>query len=170
MARWWVVFVLMLPMAAWADIDISEYETKSSLKNPRTQKRYLDQIATEKAEEARREADLLAAEKQAEAARRMADEARPWPERLTEMRCTACHVAGHYTQNGHTLLGWWLVVLRMKEVNKVDLDWNEATLIVAHLSNLHPATLGDAMLEWGALLLGVGLPIAGVAYSRRRRK
>lgn len=170
MTRCWMLFVLLLPMVAWADIDISEYETKSSLKNPRTQKRYLDQIATEKAEEERREAELLAAEKLAEAARRLADEARPWPERLTEMRCTACHVAEHYTQNGHTSLGWWLVVLRMKEVNKVALAWDEARLIVTYLSEQHPANPDGAVIEWGAVILGLGLPFVAVSFGRRISK
>lgn len=169
MTRWWMLFVLLLPMVAWADIDISEYETKSSLKNPRTQKRYLDQIATEKAEEERREAELLAAEKQAEAARRLADEARPWPERLTEMRCTACHIAKHYSRKRHTRMGWWLVILRMKEVNKVALAWEEAAQIVAYLSERYPADTEARVIEWGGLAAGLGLPV-GLVFLRRRLK
>lgn len=163
----WMVSVLLLPMVAWADIDIREYETKSSLKSPRIQKRYLDQIATEKAEESKREAELLAAEKQAEAARRIADEARPWPERLTVMRCTACHATEHYSSKRHTRIGWWLVVLRMKEVNNAVLPWDEVAQIVAYLSERYPADSEARVIEWGGLAAGLGLPF-GLVFLRRR--
>jgi hypothetical protein len=168
-ARMLLLLLLTMPAgrSAWADIDHSEYETKTALGNTVTQRRYLEQIAAERREEARREAERAEAARREAEARRLAEEARPWPERLTERHCTACHAATNYTLNGHTHVGWWLVVLRMKEVNKAPLSWDEAAVIVPYLAEHHPASGADRWLEWSLLASALAAPV-GAGYAVRR--
>lgn len=159
---------------ARADIDPSEYETKARTGSQKEQARLKAQIE----EEARREAERERREAEEEARRIAAErarlEARPWPVRLTERRCTLCHNADNYTQNRHTWAGWQAVVLRMQYLNHCPLEAGERDVIVAHLSEKHPAPLGEALLEWGAGLMALLMPAAGGtaiwALRRRRRK
>jgi hypothetical protein len=158
---------------AWADIDNAELQAKTALRDDKAKAEYLRRIAEEMAEEERREAQLAADAAREEEARRRAEEARPWPERLTEMRCTECHAATHYTDNGHTAAGWWVVALRMRYVNDAPLDWGQKSIIVGYLKEQYPARGIDHIIEW--LLIGTALLTipAGALFGRwywNRRK
>jgi hypothetical protein len=99
--------------AGWADVDVSEYESRSTLSSPLEQERTRREIDQERAAEAlraAREAQRLARKRTEEDEARAA---RPYGERLLEARCTVCHAAANYETKRHTRLGWWLVVLRM---------------------------------------------------------
>jgi hypothetical protein len=72
----------------------------------------------------------------------------------------------------NTWLGWQAVVLRMQYLNHCPLEPAERGVIVAHLAEEHPAPLGHAIMEWGALAAGLLAPPAGAfAFGvwRRRR-
>lgn len=164
---------LVAGSAALADIDDSEYETKAKPGSRKEQARLKAQIEEEarlEAEQAVREAEEEAKRLAAEHARK---EARPYPVKLTERRCTLCHNADNYTRNGHTWLGWQAVVLRMVYLNYCPLEPGERGVIVAHLSEFYPAAPGEALLEWGAGVLALVFPVAvglgGRACWRRRR-
>jgi hypothetical protein len=155
---------------AWADIDVSEYQTKAEPGSEQEQARLKAQIE----EEARREAERAQREAEEEAKRIAAErarlEARPYPVRLTERRCTLCHIAGNYTGNRHTWLGWQAVVLRMQYLNHCPLEPGERGVIVAHLAETYPASTAEAMLEWGALVGVLASPLAGVFAFRVWRR
>jgi hypothetical protein len=155
---------------AWSDIDPSEYETKARTGSPMEQARLRAQIE----EEARREAERAQREAEEEAKRIAAErarlEARPYPVRLTERRCTLCHIADNYTGNRHTWLGWQAVVLRMQYLNHCPLEPGERGVIVAHLAETYPASTAEAMLEWGALVGGLASPLAAVFAFRVWRR
>jgi hypothetical protein len=155
-----------------ADVDLSVYESETALRDPGEQARYLQQIERERVDEARREAQRLAEEARAAEERRRVESQRPWPERLTEQRCTLCHAATNYTANAHSWIGWWAVMLRMKYMNAAPLGWEEMPPIVAHLSEQHPAGTTDAVLEWAAFAGGLLAPVAltaGAIWHWRRR-
>lgn len=148
------IFALGPPPAARADIDPEELQARSVLKDRQSQEKYRRQIEIDQAAERRRAAELALDAQRADAERRRAEAARPWPVRLTEQRCTLCHPATHYTRNGHALPGWWAVGLRMKYANEAPVSWEELQLIVTHLSELHPTSDADTRVEW---LLFVGV-------------
>jgi hypothetical protein len=154
-----------------ADVDVSEYQTRAVPGSEKEQARLralIEEEAKLVAERARQEAEEEAKRIAAERARR---EARPWPVRLTERRCTLCHSADNYLQNGHTWLGWQAVVLRMQYLNHCPLQPGERGVIVTHLSETHPASIAEALLEWGALAAALLTPAAaalGIRAWRRR--
>lgn len=161
---------LSLSPLAQADIDPDELKAHTALKDRKAQKEALKQIEIDKSAEARREAEEALAAERAEADRRRAEEARPWPVRLTEQRCTVCHPAINYTRNAHALPGWWAVGLRMKYANKAPVDLDELRIIVPHLAEAHPATGFDHWIEWmlAALLLSSPLAVTTTAHVARR--
>lgn len=170
------VAAALVVASARADVDVSEYDPRASVSDRQSQQRYLRQIEIDKQAEAVREAERLLEEQRAEAERRRIEAARPWPERLTEQRCTLCHSAFNYTRNAHALPGWWTVALRMKLVNKAPVSWGELQIIVPHLAARHPAARIDHWVEWALALLFLASPAlflaigyaAKRAYQRRR--
>lgn len=164
-----VLFAVAVP--AWADVDVSEYQTRAVPGSEKEQARLKARIEEEarlEAERARREAEE---ETRRIAAERARLEARPYPVRLTERRCTLCHTPDNYSRSGHTWLGWQMVVLRMQYLNHCPLEPGERGVIVAHLSATQPAPLGEALMEWGACLMAVLIPVAlgAAAWAWRRR-
>jgi len=170
---WLGLLAVLAAPAAHADVDLSEYESKTALKDNKSRQDYLRQIAAEKAEAARREAVLAEqAQRQAEA-QRLVEAARPWPERLTEQRCTLCHAATNYTTNGHTLAGWWVVAVRMKAFNRAPLSWDELRVVVPYLTANFPAREWDGPLEWSLVLAALAAPVLAAVLGRwlwRRRR
>ena len=154
---------------AQADIDDSAYDTASQRVSTAARRAMDAELAQEKAKELAREREEREAEARAQAEREAALAARPYPVRLLEQRCTACHAAGHYMEQSHTLPGWWLVVLRMKVLNAAELDGAEMSVLAAHLTQLRPAAGIDAALEYAALPLLLAFPFVGWWGWRRLR-
>lgn len=168
----WAALLLTAGSGARADVDVSEYQTRTAPGSEKEQARLKARIEEEaklEAERARREAEEEAKRVAAERARR---EARPYPVTLTERRCTLCHTADNYTQNRHTWLAWQAVVLRMQYFNHCPLEPDERGVIVSHLLEKYPAPLGKALTEWGAGLMAPLIPVAGgvAAFAWRRRR
>ncbi|HET9699384.1 MAG TPA: hypothetical protein VFP70_00530 [Burkholderiales bacterium] len=156
---------------ARADVDVSEYQTRAKPGSEQEQARLKTRIE----EEARLEAERAHQEAEEEAKRLAAErarlEARPYPVKLTERRCTLCHNADNYTRNGHTWPGWQAVVLRMQYLNHCPLEPGERAVIVAYLAETHPASTAEALLEWSALAAALLLPLGGaVAFGAWRRR
>lgn len=153
-----------------ADIDVAEYETRGAVRSERERQRMQREFETQRQQEQQRSrledeerARLAAAE-----AVRLA--ARPYPQRLTESRCTVCHAATNFQQQAHTWPGWLAVVLRMKYLNHAPLESGEFPVIVGYLAATHPAGRSDALLEYAvapAALAAAALPLL---WYRRRRK
>lgn len=156
--------------SAGADIDAAEYETRTHLRDGRSQDRMRRQIEVEREAEARRAAERDDALRQAEAGRLRAEAARPWPERLTEQRCTSCHAARNYLEAAHTAPFWWGVALRMKWVNGAPVGWDELAVIVPQLHAQRPAGGMRAVIEWASIaaLLVAPAAVYGVQYRLRR--
>lgn len=153
-----------------ADVDISEYQTKGSVRNSAQERAFQEQFARER----QREAERLRAEQEALAQEReatMALEAtRPWPERLTRDRCTKCHPAEHYSHKSHSPLFWYLIVQRMVYLNDAKLTPEEQPVITAYLSATHPAGTLRSVVELVSLVvLLVAILGALIAVRRLRR-
>lgn len=157
--------------AALADIDDSAYDTSSQRVSAAKRRAMEADFARERQHEAERERLVREADARAEAERQAALAARPYPVRLLEQRCTACHAAGHYMEQSHTLPGWWFVVLRMKYLNQAELDGAEMSLLATHLTRIRPAVGTEAALEYSALPILLTLPFAaGWGWRRLRRR
>jgi hypothetical protein len=167
------VVALGLVGMARADVDPAEYELKSSLRSEKERQQMKARLEAEKKveEEMRRQAEAEEARRRAEERARL--EARPYPVKLTERQCTRCHVAANYENQNHTLLGWWLVVLRMEHFNQAEFGPGEKSVIVSHLSATRPADTGTRLQEYGLLLAGAsGLALlvwGGIRLRRYRR-
>ncbi|MBL8485682.1 MAG: hypothetical protein JNK22_01075 [Rhodocyclaceae bacterium] len=162
-----IALALLIASAARADVDPSEYGTRSSLRSEAERQRLQRELSRERAVEAGRDA-----ERRAEAAGRLAAEqarleGRPWPVRLTEARCTACHPATNYSLADHALPGWWMVALRMRFMNDAPVTWGEMRIIARHLAETYPARRETALIEWG---LAGGALAAGTWLTLRRRR
>lgn len=139
---------------------------------------------TEEERKARREAierDRLAAEERRRAieeaarAEREAREAerasRPYPERLTEQRCTPCHSTADFKHQARTWTGWAFTVWRMRLAHGADLEPGEWRVITAYLAKTQGAS--------GARTAGVRTAIVAIPailaasiwiLTRRRRR
>ena len=171
---WWRVLVLISlfgshPLAR-ADIDVTEYQTARSVKTERERQQLQERFESERQQEMARQAEAQARERHRfeEAQARLA--ARPWPERLTEAKCSKCHTDQNYQRAAHALPGWWGVVLRMRLFNQAELSWSDMTTIVPHLSDAYPASASSAAMEWGMLLLSLLLAAIGIAWVIRRNR
>lgn len=159
--------LLLVSASAGADIDVSEYEFKASLRDRKAREAQLRRIADDQAAEARHAAAAAAAAERQARERQQAEAARPWPERLTEQRCTSCHSAANYTRRAHTVLGWWVVALRMREINGAQAGLAELAVIVPFLAEKHPAGGLAAGLEWSLLPLSAVCLWAATWLGRR---
>ncbi len=173
LSRWLLFqwFLLGLPAAApaWADVDVSEYQPRQSVRS--AQERESLQADFERQ---RHEAEARAEAARREEARRRAEEharreARPYPVRLTEARCTSCHSALNYETNRHAWPGWAAVVLRMKFFNHAPLAWQDMWIISRHLSQTRPADPATAAIEWCCLALAPVFFAGAVAWRHRRK-
>lgn len=109
-----------------------------------------------------------------EEARQREWEAKPLPYRLTYTRCTGCHTAESFETRAYSRIGWELIILRMRVLNKARLEPGERGQIAGYLAEAHPASMARAA---GEIIIGVillALPfILGrwvSRFLRRRRK
>lgn len=175
-ARLWWVFAFMLAAAgpAAADIDISEYEPPGALGSARQRAQMREGIAADIEAERRRaeqQAERERREREAGAAR---EARRPYAERLTEQRCTACHTARNFADVRHTWLGWRLVVARMVWLNGAPIPLQEQSVITGHLAASRPADSFTRVIEnWIPLLLvaiAASTPVVLGRLRARRRE
>lgn len=142
---------------AWADIDPTEYEPKTSVRSEKERSRLRTIFEADRKIEAEQRKLAAEAETQRLAAEKAAWEALPYPVRLTRTRCTACHVADDYMNQRHNRIGWELVILRMQYMNKAPLAAGERSVIAAYLTESYPATGSAALIE-ALLQLAVASP------------
>lgn len=150
-----VAIFLLACTHARADVDVSEYQTRQAVRSETEARRLraiLDREEEAAAQRARLAQDTEAQRLAAEGARLAA---RPWPQRLTEERCTLCHSASNYATGGHTLPGWWAVILRMRYINQAPVTWGDHWTIALHLAENHPADAETVAYEWGTPLAGL---------------
>lgn len=152
---------------AQADIDVSEYQTSRAVQSERERRALQQHFEIERRQEVEREAARRGAEERRLAEEQARQAARPWPERLTDARCTRCHTDQNYQRASHALPGWWLVILRMRYFNQAELTWQEMWIISQHLTSAYPAEFSIVLFEWLAPLLL--LPIMIVLAKWRRR-
>lgn len=152
MRRAWLKVVLcfacgLMPGIGLADIDPAEYELKSSVRSEKQRKRLQAEFAREQQQEAERQRQEDEREARRQAAEQAAWEALPYPLRLTRTRCTACHAADNYANQGHNRIGWELVILRMQHFNEAQLGAGERGMIAAYLAEAYPATGRAGLIE-----------------------
>lgn len=171
--RWLIIqcHLLGLPAAApsWADVDVSEYQTRQAVRSEREREALQAAFERQRREEAAREQWVQEQESRRRAEEQARREARPYPVKLTEARCTLCHMAQNYENSAHAWPGWAVVVLRMHFFNLAPLDWTEMWAISRHLAQTYPADTASALLEWGVLATMPVLVIGPVAWCRRRK-
>ncbi len=171
MTGWLPVLAVVLlfgPGSARADIDESAYDAGGVITDARERERIQARIAAEVEAERRREAERAESEGRAREAAAAREAARPYPERLTTQRCTACHPDTRYTAEAHTPLGWRLVVERMVRLNGAQIPRGERPVIAAYLAEAHPAGTRERVIEYGLPPIGLAA-VAGLALAARRR-
>jgi hypothetical protein len=160
--------------SAIADIDSSAYDAGGAIRSEAQREAMRRQMDAERAAEQRREAEAAQREAELQAQREARQAARPFPERLLEARCTACHDASNYAGKRHTVLGWHLVMLRMRYLNGAVIDAEERGLIRDQLLRQHGPTRAEWVIEFGALGLAsaaaAALPWLLRRVLRRRRR
>lgn len=146
---------------AYADLDADDYAATAGAASRKEQALIGRRIAEEQKEEearARREAEIAAAQRAEEIARW---EARPYAERITERRCTRCHVAEYFLAARHGWIGWSLVTLRMKYINgAAEISEQERAAIVTHLVSTLRAADDEVVKEYLAVGAAIGAPFA----------
>lgn len=173
-AGWLLLAVALQALPAAAEMDASEYQVEQLIGSSGERARIKGEIAREidrEAELARR-VELERERQRAEAA--AAEARRPYPERLLQARCTLCHPPGNYLNQYHTLLGWHLVIARMRWLNRAPLGSGEQFVLALELARLRPAPADEAAIEYGLGAGAAALPaLAGWAawrWVRRRRR
>lgn len=171
--RWLIIHCLLLglpPTApSWADVDVSEYQTRQSVRSEREREALQAAFERQRRAEAAREQRVQEQESRRLAEEQARREARPYPVKLTEARCTLCHAAQNYEYSAHAWPGWAVVVLRMRLFNLAPLDWTEMWVISRHLSQTYPADTALALLEWGAFATLPTLVAGSLLWYRRRK-
>ncbi|WIM06404.1 MAG: hypothetical protein OHM77_03710 [Candidatus Nitricoxidivorans perseverans] len=161
------IWMMLCALPARADVDESTYEAVGAVRGERERQRFRVQFMRE-LEAERRRAEIEAAEVariRAEAQTREA--ARPYPERLTEQRCTLCHPAENYTSKHHTWLYWRLVVARMVWLNEAPIAEGSQAVIAAHLAEVYPARGEEIVIEYGLPAIALAM-LSGAAWAGRR--
>lgn len=170
--RWWAC-VLVVPLGCGlvqAEPDAADYKVEQVIPPGAESERARAQIERDIEHAARLE--RIQAE---QAALRRAQEAaeqaqRPYPQRLLEARCTACHLADQFLNQTHTQLGWHVVVARMRILNRAPLTWQEQSIVVGELVRLRPAPAADAIIEYVVASTLLALPLAlGWGLGRWKR-
>lgn len=146
---------------AYADLDADDYAATAGAASRKEQALIGRRIELEQKEEearARREAELATVQRAEETTRR---EARPYAERITEQRCTRCHVAEYFLAARHGWVGWSLVSLRMKYLNgAAEISEEERAAIVAYLVATLHASDADVAKEYLAAGVAIMAPFA----------
>ncbi len=160
---------------AMADIDPAEYQLPSSVRTEQERKRLEAEFSTDKLKEAQlqRLEEVQAAQKQA--ADKAAWDALPYPVKLTQTRCTSCHVAKTFESQRHNRVGWELLILRMQYLNAAPLGPGERSLIAAHLAEAYPvkgvASFVEALQQFALLSSPLWLWVVWkVTRSHQRRR
>lgn len=122
--------------------------------SPEERLREAEAQARARAEAERRAREAEQREEDARLARQQLLDARPWPVRLTELRCAGCHGEAYHRERAHGTLGWLLVLLRMEWFNGARFEPGERRVIVAHLAR--DASAAREAAEFGLLAIGVG--------------
>lgn len=166
---WWALLATLSVGAARAELDAADYKIEPVIPAGRAREQVRAEIARDIEQEARhaqREAELEArqrAQAEAEEARR------PYPQRLLQSRCTLCHPADKYLNQRHTVIGWHLVILRMRWLNRAPIAIEDHAMLASELAQVRPAQGTDALAEYtlaggvltmllsASLLLGWGL-------------
>jgi hypothetical protein len=170
------VLVWVSARPAVADIDPAEYQLQSSVRTDQERKRLEANFALDKIKEAELQKQEEAQAAQRQAADKAAWVALPYPVRLTQTRCTSCHVAETYLSQRHNRVGWELLMLRMQYLNAAPLGPGQRSVIAAHLTEAYPATGVESFIEalqQFALLLSplwIWLVWKVTRSHRRRRK
>jgi hypothetical protein len=159
--------------AAQAEPDAADYQVERTVPAGRAREQLEADIARDVEQEARR-AQHEAAQQALQRAQADAEEARrPYPQRLLQARCTLCHSADNYLNRRHTLLGWHLVILRMRAFNRAPLALDEHAVLAAELARVRPAAGVDALVEVALGTGAVALPLAApwwLGWRLRRRR
>ena len=95
---------------------------------------------------------------------------RPYPERLMESRCGACHAPDALSGAGHSWPGWYLTIARMRVLNGAPIAPAEARVLATHLATNQPASRVRALLEYAGILLLSVLPGAAWWGWRKWRR
>ncbi|CAA7616384.1 hypothetical protein [Magnetospirillum sp. SS-4] len=168
--RWGLLVAAWLalsPSPARADIDDSAYQAGEAIRDEERLRRLRGDIEAEREQERRRAIEAAAEAGRIHAEAQAREAARPYPERLTGQACTQCHAAENYTANRHTWLVWRLVVARMVWLNEADIPPDAQALIASHLAASHPASPGEAFVEYGVPVASV-LIVAGLIWGGRK--
>lgn len=168
------VLVWLSATPAMADIDPAEYQLQSSVRTDQERKRLEANFALDKIKEAELQKQEEAQAAQRQAANKAAWDALPYPVRLTQTRCTSCHVAETYFGQRHNRVGWELLLLRMQYLNAAPLGPGERSVIAVHLTEAYPAigveSFVEALQQLAVLLLPLWLWVVWkLTRSRRRR-
>ena len=168
-----------LLLACWAapvfaELDAADYQVDEVIRSKRQRERIRDEIDREIDQQAQRERREADEEVRQRAEAEAAEARRPYPERLLKARCTLCHPPNNYLNQAHTMLGWHVVIARMRWLNRAPLEWDEQFVVAAELARLRPAAAGTAAIEFGLGAGAAAVPtLAGWAawrWMRRRRQ
>ena len=91
---------------------------------------------------------------------------------LLRRHCTTCHSSTRWESTGHTILGWHLVVARMRWLNGAWIG-DDHQAIVDQLARRFPASREDALYEWvsglSAMTFTAAMILATLHQRKRRR-
>lgn len=168
--RWvWIIALFCIAGAARAEMDASEYEVRKSVQSDAEREALRRRIEADKETDRIRE-QAEAERRAAEAERRRQElEARPYPVRLAEARCTECHPAAQFEGKHHGWVGWSLVVARMRFLNGAVISGHEAAIIIPHLVAEQGDPREDAAWGAGLFILLIGSALTGQRLCRYHR-
>lgn len=169
------VLVWVTAGPAMADIDPAEYQLPSSVRTDKERKRLEAEFSSDKLKEAELQRQEEAQAAQRQAADKAAWDALPYPVKLTQARCTSCHVAETYLSQRHNRAGWELLMLRMQYLNAAPLGPGERSVIAAHLADTYPVkgveSFVEALQQFALLLSPLWIWLVWkVSRSHRRRR
>lgn len=151
---YWLLFAGLLVVGdACAEMDADAYRAQGTLSDTTERQRVREAIEAERQAEAKREAERRSQAQQKRQQLEMELARRPYPQRLMEMRCGACHAADALTHIGHTWPGWFLTISRMRFLNGAAINHPEAMVLTTHLAKEQPASRVGALLEYALVLL-----------------
>lgn len=151
--KWPLLALLLIVSVARAEMDGDAYRGPGAPGDEAERQRVREAIEAERREDAAREAERVTrAQQEKERVARM-QARRPYPERLTEMRCGACHSPDALAHIGHSWPGWYLTITRMRVLNGASIAHEETRVLATHLARTQPANRVRALLEYASLLL-----------------
>lgn len=168
----WVLLVALWVAPGRAEMDAADYKIDQATKSGSVRDNVKAEIAREIEEDARKAQREIEDEARRRAQVEAEEAARPYPQRLLQARCTLCHPADNYLSQRHTEIGWNLVILRMRWLNRAPVRLDEHIVLARELARLRPAAGAEALAEYGlgagALTLSLAVP-ALFAWGLTRR-